>query len=78
MLKRFEDARRDRDNILAVIKGSAVNNDGAGSSFGTPNEIAQEKVYRAALKRANVNVTDVGYIETHGTGTTVGKLLLQY
>ena len=53
-----------------------MNNDGAGTSFGTPNEIAQEKFYRVALKRANVDVTDVSYIEAHGTGTTVGTLLL--
>jgi len=73
VLKRFEDARRDGDNILAVVKGSAVNNDGQGTSFGTPNEKAQEKVFRSALKNANVKAADVTYIETHGTGTAVGK-----
>ena len=74
VLKRFEDAWRDGDNILAVVKGSAVNNDGAGTSFGTPNEKAQEQVYRSALKCAQVNAADVSFIETHGTGTIVGKL----
>lgn len=74
VLKRFEDARRDGNNILAIIKGTAVNNDGAGTSFGTPNEVAQEKVYRSALKRANINAADVSLIETHGTGTIVGKV----
>ena len=73
MLKRFEDAWRDGDSILAIVKGSAVNNDGPGTSFGTPNEKAQEEVYRAALKRAKVNARDVSFIETHGTGTTVGR-----
>ena len=73
-MKRFEDARRDGNNILAIIKGTAVNNDGAGTSFGTPNEVAQEKVYRSALKRANINAADVSLIETHGTGTIVGKV----
>jgi acyl transferase domain-containing protein len=72
-LKRFEDAHRDGDRILAIIKGSAVNNDGAGTSFGTPNEVAQEKVYRAALDRANVKASDVSFVETHGTGTAVGN-----
>ena len=74
MLKRFEDAVNDGDNILAIIKGSAVNNDGSGTSFGTPNAAAQEKVFRAALQRAKVNAADVSFIETHGTGTVVGKL----
>ena len=73
MLKRFEDAWRDGDNILAIVKGSAVNNDGAGTSFGTPNEKAQEEVYRAALKRAKVSAADVSFIEMHGTGTSVGR-----
>ena len=73
MLKRFEDAWKDGDNILTIVKGSAVNNDGAGTSFGTPNEKAQEKVFRAALKNANVKSADVSFIETHGTGTTMGK-----
>ena len=72
-LKRYEDARRDGDNILAIVKGTAVNNDGAGTSFGTPNEKAQERVYRAALKRAKVAPADVSFVEAHGTGTAVGK-----
>ena len=72
-MKRFEDAYRDKDNILAVIRGSAINNDGAGTSFGTPNEKAQEMVYRSALKHAKIMAADVSYIETHGTGTMVGK-----
>jgi acyl transferase domain-containing protein len=73
VLKRLEDAERDGDRILAIVRGSAVNNDGTGTSFGTPNGAAQEKVYRAALKRARVKAKDVSYIETHGTGTPVGK-----
>jgi len=72
-LKRFQDARQNGDNILAIIKGSAVNNDGTGTSFGTPNEKAQERVYRTALKRAKVAPADVSFVETHGTGTPVGK-----
>ncbi len=73
-MKRFEDAERDGDRILAIIRGSAVNNDGTGTSFGTRNGTAQEKVYRAALKRAGIKAMDVSYVETHGTGTSVGKL----
>jgi len=72
-LKRFEDAYRDGDKILAVIKGSAMNNDGTSSSFGTPNPVAQIDVFRNALKRAKVAAADVSFVETHGTGTAVGK-----
>ena len=72
VLKRYVEATRDSDNILAIVKGSAMNNDGAGPSFGTPNAIAQEQVFRGALKNAGVEPRDVTYIEAHGTGTLVG------
>lgn len=52
-----------------------MNNDGAGTSFGTPNAKAQEEVYRAALKRANLAPSDISYLEAHGTGTAVGRVL---
>jgi acyl transferase domain-containing protein len=71
-LKRFEDAERDGDRIIGILRGSAVNNNGAGTGFGTPNGASQENVYRAALMRAGVKAADVSYIETHGTGTSVG------
>ena len=74
ILKRYADALRDGDMIHAMIKGSAMNNDGAGSSFGTPNPTAQERVIREALKNANVDPLSVSYIEAHGTGTTVGGM----
>jgi len=72
-LKRYEDACRDGDNILTIIRGTAINNDGTGTSFGTPNAKAQEDVYRTALSRAKLTPADVSYVETHGTGTAVGK-----
>ncbi len=71
-LKRFADACRDGDNILAIVRGTAINNDGAGTSFGTPSEIGQERVYRAALQRAKVAPAEVSFVEAHGTGTAVG------
>jgi len=74
VLKRFEDALRDGDKILSIIRGTAVNNDGTGTSFGTPNEKAQEQVFRTAMKRANIAPAEVSFIETHGTGTVVGEL----
>ena len=73
ILKRFADAIRDGDNIRAVIRGSALNNDGAGTSFGTPNAKAQQRVFRAALNRAGVAPSEVSFLEAHGTGTVVGK-----
>ena len=69
ILKRFADAYRDGDNILAVIRGSALNNDGAGTSFGTPNAKSQERVIREALAAGKVKPNEVSYIEAHGTGT---------
>ncbi|MCB2261721.1 MAG: type I polyketide synthase [Candidatus Thiosymbion ectosymbiont of Robbea hypermnestra] len=72
VLKRLSDAIADRDNILAVIRGSAINHDGPSSGFTVPNELAQEAVIRRALHNAGVTPGEVGYIEAHGTGTPVG------
>ena len=72
VLKRMSDAVADGDNILAVIRGSAVNHDGPSSGLTVPNEMAQEKVIRQALKNANINPAQVSYVEAHGTGTSLG------
>jgi acyl transferase domain-containing protein len=73
ILKRLEEALADRDQILAVIKGSAINNDGAGKlGFTAPSIDAQAEVIRAAQSLAGVEPETVGYIEAHGTGTTLG------
>ena len=72
VLKRLSDAKANGDNILALIRGSAVNHDGPSSGLTVPNEQAQEKVIRQALKNAKVKPTDVSYIEAHGTGTELG------
>lgn len=73
VLKRLEDAIADRDYIYAVIKGSAINNDGAVKvSYTAPSEEAQAKVIRAAQIMAEVEPETITYIETHGTGTTLG------
>lgn len=73
ILKRLDHAVRDNDTILAVIKGSAINNDGSSSnSITAPSPVAQKNVILSACKNANIPVSSVGYIETHGTGTKLG------
>ena len=72
VLKRVSDARRDGDEIIAVIAGSAVNHDGRSNGMLAPNPDAQEAVLRKAYKDAGINPRDVDYIEAHGTGTILG------
>ncbi|MCC5602616.1 type I polyketide synthase [Nostoc favosum] len=73
VLKRLEDALRDGDYIDAVIKGSALNNDGALKvSYTAPRIDTQAAVIRAAQAVAEVNPETITYIETHGTGTALG------
>ncbi|MFL6137843.1 MAG: beta-ketoacyl synthase N-terminal-like domain-containing protein [Frankiaceae bacterium] len=73
VLKRAADARADRDCRRAVIRGWAVNNDGASrAGFTVPNVAGQEAVIRAALARAALAPDQVGYVEAHGTGTAIG------
>jgi len=72
VLKRLRDALADRDNILAVIRGSAINQDGPSSGFTVPNGPAQQEVIRRALAAARVAPAEVSYIEAHGTGTPLG------
>nr|WP_319437536.1 sulfolipid-1 biosynthesis phthioceranic/hydroxyphthioceranic acid synthase [Mycobacterium sp. RTGN5] len=72
LLKRLPDALRDGDRILAVIRGTAVNQDGATVNISTPSVTAQTAVYRAALAAADVDADSVGLVEAHGPGTPVG------
>jgi polyketide synthase 13 len=71
-LKRVDDARRDGDQILAVIAGSAVNHDGRSNGLIAPNQDAQADVLRRAYKDAGIDPRTVDYIEAHGTGTVLG------
>ena len=73
VLKRYEDAVADGDNIEAVILGSAVNNDGAAKvSYTAPGIDGQSAVFAEAVAVAGVSPDSIGYIEAHGTGTALG------
>ncbi|MGW3783613.1 beta-ketoacyl synthase N-terminal-like domain-containing protein [Micromonospora chokoriensis] len=73
VLKRLTDALRDGDTVHAVIRGSAVNNDGARKAgFTAPGPTGQAAVIAAALEVADVDPDTVGLVETHGTGTALG------
>ncbi|MGB8387247.1 beta-ketoacyl synthase N-terminal-like domain-containing protein, partial [Mycobacterium sp.] len=72
VLKRVDDARRDGDQILAVIAGSAVNHDGRSNGLIAPNQDAQAEVLRRAYKDAGIDPRNVDYVEAHGTGTVLG------
>src|SRR5690349_15287565 len=72
VVKRLDDAIRDGDRIRAVIRGSAINQDGASGGLTVPNGVAQQRVIAEALQRAGVAASDVGYLEAHGTGTSLG------
>ncbi|MFT6991692.1 MAG: amino acid adenylation domain-containing protein, partial [Paraglaciecola sp.] len=73
VLKRLAEAERDGDHIHAIIKGSAVNNDGSlKASFTAPSIAGQVDVYQRALQNAGIDPNDVGFIETHGTATPLG------
>ncbi|MFI0733787.1 SDR family NAD(P)-dependent oxidoreductase [Streptomyces sp. NPDC021225] len=72
VLKRLADARRDGDRVLAVVKGSAINQDGRSQGLSAPSGPAQERVVRAALDAACLEPHDVDYVEAHGTGTLLG------
>jgi len=73
VLKRLDEALADGDRIYAVIRGSAVNNDGTSSGvLGRPSRIGHEEVLRAAYDDAGIAPARVGYVEAHGTGTRAG------
>ncbi|MGX9120927.1 hybrid non-ribosomal peptide synthetase/type I polyketide synthase [Mesorhizobium sp. BHbsci] len=73
VLKRLSDACKDGDYIWAVIKGTAINNDGAAKvGFTAPSADGQAAVIQAALADAGVSADTIGYVEAHGTGTYLG------
>ncbi|MGW1785169.1 beta-ketoacyl synthase N-terminal-like domain-containing protein [Streptomyces sp. NPDC002143] len=72
VLKRFSDALRDGDRILAVITATAVNSDGRSNGLTAPNPAAQRALLETAYARADVDPATVDYVEAHGTGTPLG------
>ncbi|WP_041233336.1 type I polyketide synthase [Cylindrospermum stagnale] len=72
ILKRLSDALRDRDPILATIRGSVVNHDGRSLTLTTPASSAQESMLRQAIENARIEPKQVQFVETHGTGTPLG------
>jgi acyl transferase domain-containing protein/surfactin synthase thioesterase subunit/acyl carrier protein len=76
LLKPLEKAIADRDTVIAVIKGTAINNDGSAKiSFTAPSTGQQSRAAADALELAAVSADSVGYVECHSTGTTVGDPL---
>jgi acyl transferase domain-containing protein/NAD(P)-dependent dehydrogenase (short-subunit alcohol dehydrogenase family) len=73
LLKRLDRALADRDTVLAVVRGSAINNDGALKfSFQAPSVDGQRRSIGAAIAAAGVDPADISYVEAHGTATEVG------
>lgn len=72
VLKRLSRAEADGDQVLALVRGSAINQDGASAGLTVPSSAAQEAVIRQALANARVEPDAIDYIEAHGTGTSLG------
>lgn len=73
VLKRLEDAQRDHDRIYAVIKGSAINNDGSQkATYSAPGLDGEIRAITEAYARADIDPADVSYVECHGTATVLG------
>ncbi len=73
VLKLLEDALEDNDNIYAVIKGTAINNDGRRKvGFTAPSVLGQAEVITQAQQMAEIDPAEISYVETHGTGTSLG------
>ncbi|MEU5984938.1 SDR family NAD(P)-dependent oxidoreductase [Streptomyces sp. NPDC047434] len=76
VLKPLSAALRDGDTVRAVIRGTAVNNDGSDKvSFGAPSVSGQVRVIKEAMREAGLDPADIDYVEAHGTGTKIGDPL---
>ncbi|MGC5664602.1 beta-ketoacyl synthase N-terminal-like domain-containing protein [Micromonospora sp. WMMD723] len=78
VLQRLDDAERERRPVLAVVRGTAMNSDGASSGLTAPSGPAQQEVVRAALRDAGTDPAELGWVEAHGTGTALGDPIEVY
>ena len=72
LLKSLDQAVADGDHIQAIIKATALNNDGFSNGITAPNPAAQTEVINLALAKAGIDASSISYIEAHGTGTLLG------
>ena len=75
ILKRLQDAEADGDNIMGVIRSTAINQDGKSNGLTAPNGLAQQKLLQKAISISGISPEDITYVEAHGTGTPLGDPL---
>jgi len=75
ILKRLDDALRDGDRVYAIVRGASANNDGRSEGPMTPRQGGQLEALRMAYRDAGVAPTSIGFVEAHGTATTVGDVV---
>lgn len=72
LLKRLDEALRDNDHIDAVIKGSAINQDGRTNGITAPSALSQKNLELEVYQKFDINPETISYVESHGTGTKLG------